>query len=94
MLWVVEIAGDEWRLAGTDRPDQEKHPSLTVSQCLNKRGLDQLQSLITNQRCPFYPFTVSVLWLGSSPIDNAPVGPEKNFVLIVNFLSEKLSVIV
>ena len=88
----VEIAGDEWRLAGTDRPGQEKHPSLTVSQCLNKRGLDQLQSIISNQRCPFYPFTV--LWLGSSPIDNAPVGPEKNFVLIVNSLSEKLSVIV
>ena len=24
LLWVVEIPGDEWTLADTDRPDQEK----------------------------------------------------------------------
>ena len=91
LLWVEEIAGDEWRLAGTDRPDQEKHPSLTVSQCLNKRGLDQLQSLIS--------VVTSILLLPVSSGSDVRfstwkgAGPEKNF-LIVNFYQRKLSVIV
>ena len=45
----TRIPGDEWRLAHSDRSDREKQTRSTTSitDSLNIRGLDQLQSLIS-----------------------------------------------